>query len=97
MDMQKRTNPSVGGKNLHPHLTGGCVLLQRSQGCRGELPERSGPAAGGRAQLGGADEAQTGARQSAHGEPGTDSSDYPVSALTRTLKCFSWAQVTLQQ
>lgn len=46
-----------------------CVLLQRSQRCRGgELREPPGAAAGGRAQSGGAAEAQTGTRQRVHGE-----------------------------
>lgn len=44
-------------------------LWQERQRCRGgELWERSGTAAGGRAQAGGADEAQTGAWQNMHGE-----------------------------
>lgn len=45
------------------------VPLQRSRRCGGgELRERPGAAAGGRAQPGGAAEAQTGTRQRVHGE-----------------------------
>lgn len=69
-------------------LMWGCVLLQRSRGCRWELREQSGPAAGGRAQFGGADEAQTGTRQSVPGETKMAVSDDSVSALTRVLMGF---------
>lgn len=44
--------------------------LQRRRG--GELRERSGAAAGGRAQVGGANEAQAGTRQDMHGETGLE-------------------------
>ena len=50
-----------------------CFPSQELRHCRGgELRERSGAAAGGRAQVRGANEAQAGTRQDMHGEAGVE-------------------------